>query len=204
MPKRDTGGGGRGFRGRAVGLRPPTARFLIVSEGEKTEKLYFEAFEVPGLKVHAIGTGRSSIDVVREAVKQRERSGLEFAQVWCVFDRDQCTSRDCSAAFELAERQGIRVAFSNIKFELWFLLHFMFFETATRSEDYDEKLSDLLGHEYNKNSPTIYAEIADRQETAIANAARLLALYERPNPHEDNPSTTVHLLVIELNKYRRR
>lgn len=204
MAKREPARIGRGHRGRGVETRPMVARFLIVSEGEQTEKLYFEAFETSGLKVHAIGTGRSSVDVVREAVKHRDRSGFDFTQVWCVFDRDHCTSESFRDAIAAAKRNDMRVAYSNEAFELWFLLHFMFFDSAVGRQDYAEKLDGLLGHEYDKNSPTMYAELADRQETAIANAIRLLALYQRPNPHVDNPSTTVHLLVQELNKHRRR
>jgi hypothetical protein len=85
----------------------------------------------------------------------------------------------------------------NEAFELWFLLQFIFFDSAVGRQDYIEKLEGLLGHEYDKHSPSLYAELESRQETAIANAARLLALYPRPNPHADNPSTTVHRLVQE-------
>ncbi len=62
-------------------------------------------------------------------------------------------------------------------------------------------LTKLLRHEYKKNSETIYEELKSKQHDAIQHAKRLLIEYERPNPESDNPSTTVHLLVEELNSF---
>jgi len=62
-------------------------------------------------------------------------------------------------------------------------------------------LTKLLGHEYKKNSQTIYEELKDKQQDAIKYAKRLLQEYEPSNPETDNPSTTVHLLVEELNRF---
>ena len=52
----------------------------------------------------------------------------------------------------------------------------------------------------NKTSDTIYDDLFNRQETAIKNAEKLLKQYHKPNPAQDNPSTTVHLLVKALNQ----
>jgi hypothetical protein len=41
------------------------------------------------------------------------------------------------------------------------------------------------------------------QSQAIKNSKRLLEQYNPPQPAIDNPSTTVHLLVEELNKFVR-
>ena len=62
-------------------------------------------------------------------------------------------------------------------------------------------LTNLLPDKYEKNSQTIYEELKDRQQDAIKHAKRLLQEYDRPNPETDNPSTTVHLLVEELNSF---
>ena len=62
-------------------------------------------------------------------------------------------------------------------------------------------MTKLLGHEYQKNSETIYEELKSKQQDAIKHAKRLLIEYDRSNPESDNPSTTVHLLVEELNNF---
>jgi hypothetical protein len=62
-------------------------------------------------------------------------------------------------------------------------------------------LASLSGRKYKKNSETIYDELIDKQANAIKNATNLLKLYKPCNPAKDNPSTTVHLLVQELNKF---
>lgn len=54
---------------------------------------------------------------------------------------------------------------------------------------------------YQKNSETIYDELLSKQSTAIKNAENLLKQYELHNPAKDNPSTAVHILVKELNRF---
>jgi hypothetical protein len=84
---------------------------------------------------------------------------------------------------------------------LWYLLHFHFYNTGISRPDYQNMLTQLLRHEYKKNSKMIYEELKDKQQNAIKHAKRLLQKYDRPNPETDNPSTTVHLLVEELNSF---
>jgi hypothetical protein len=65
-------------------------------------------------------------------------------------------------------------------------------------------LTERLGIPYRKNNPDMYYLLEDWQPTAIRNAQTLLDSYgSHHNPERDNPSTTVHYLVQELNKYAR-
>jgi len=48
----------------------------------------------------------------------------------------------------------------------------------------------------------IYEKLLPYQEVAIRNAKRLLDSYSNIDPFNNSPSTTVHLLVEELNKYK--
>jgi hypothetical protein len=47
----------------------------------------------------------------------------------------------------------------------------------------------------------MYEQLLAKQPTAVKNARKLLTQYTPPNPEKDNPSTTVHLLVEELNRF---
>ncbi|TWJ56183.1 hypothetical protein CHCC5023_1520 [Bacillus paralicheniformis] len=48
----------------------------------------------------------------------------------------------------------------------------------------------------------MYNLLKSKQSTAIKNAKRLLESYTSQNPENNKPSTTVHLLVEELNKFK--
>ena len=183
--------------------------FLIVCEGEKTEPNYFKSFPVDTkvIKLDIKGEGKNTKSLVKKAIEWKNKDEYdENDRFWCVFDRDKNTknsndAQNFNAAITLARNNGIDVAYSNDAFELWYLLHFHFYNTGTSRKDYPDKLTELLGHKYQKNSETIYEELKDKQQDAIKHAKLLLQKYDRPNPETENPSTTVHLLVEELNSF---
>lgn len=191
----------RGYSPRNVDTKEVRQRFLIVCEGEKTEPNYFRSFRVPKdvAEIDIKGVGENPSKLVDSAKDLKEQE--EYDQVWCVFDRDSWTPEDFNNAIKNAENQGFKVAYSNEAFELWYVLHFEFLNTGIPRSDYLQKLSRLLNQKYQKNSEKIYDELFDRQPTAIRNAINLLNQYENHIPARDNPSTTVHLLVQELNKF---
>jgi RloB-like protein len=142
--------------------------------------------------------------LVRIAIKLRKeqaKEGPPYDQVWCVFDRDDFPVEHFQEAFTVAAENDIEIAYSNQAFELWYLLHFNYYNAAVSRASYIERLSKLLGHKYEKNSRTIYHELKEKQPDAIRNAARLLASYAMPEPEKNDPSTTVHKLVAQLNQY---
>jgi RloB-like protein len=200
--RRERGNSDKGYSDRKVGTRDTIPTFLIVCEGEKTEPNYFRSFPVSTRpEIDIVGAGCETIAVVNQAVKLRDKKSYD--RVWCVFDRDPSrvnnTKQRFNDALRLAEQEGIKVAYSNECFEIWYLLHFNFYNTAIPRSDYRKMLTKLLGYEYEKNSDDMYAQLEDRQPQAIKQAQKLLASYNPPNPESDNPATTVHLLVEELN-----
>ncbi len=190
----------RGYSPRKVDTREVKQRFLIVCEGEKTEPNYFEGFRVSKVvEIDVQGLGENPSKLVQSAKELKKQD--DYDQVWCVFDRDSWTIEDFNNAIKNATAQGFKVAYSNEAFELWYVLHFEFINTGIPRKDYLRKLTSLLGRTYQKNSETIYDELFEKQSTAIKNANNLFKQYEPPNPAKDNPSTTVHLLVQELNRF---
>jgi len=191
----------RGRRGRIVGRREVRQRFLIVCEGEKTEPGYFRAFQVPGVVVDIRSTTNRGLGLINEAIQRRTQD--EYDQIWCVFDRDDLSDTVIRKAFDHAKKENINIAFSNQAFELWYLLHFAYYNTAMTRKQYSSLLSSHLGCTYAKDSANMYIILLDRQATAINHARRLYAQYNQWDPATADPSTTVHLLVEELNKHRR-
>ena len=198
-------------KGKKQGRRPNRVRelhprFLIVCEGEQTEPNYFRSFRVSA-DVKVVGTGRSPTGLVEYAQKLKDkakRNKQGYTAVWVVFDRDDFSSESFNGAITQAERAGFGVAYSNEAFELWYVLHFDYMDNAITRQQYQNILSGRLIKPYRKNDPTLYGRLINRQPAAIRNADRLLAAYQpHHNPAYDNPCTTVHHLVQELNRHIR-
>lgn len=178
----------------------PRQTFLIVCEGERTEPNYFKGFQAPAdVKIHIYGEGFNSLSLVKRAIKLA--SDHHYDQVWCVFDRDDVPKQIFNSAISLAKQKKFHVAYSNEAFELWYVLHFNYLHTGITRSDYINQLTKRLDHPYIKNDKNMYRDLLHRQPTAIKNARKLLAIHTKDNPEANNPSTTIHLLVEELNKF---
>lgn len=191
----------QGYSARKVNTREIKQRFLIVCEGEKTEPNYFQSFRVPKVVIEIQGLGENPSKLVQSANDLKSED--DYDQVWCVFDRDDWTKEDFNSAISSAKKYEFKVAYSNEAFELWYVLHFEFLNTGIPRNDYIKKLTSLLGKKYQKNSTTIYNDLLDKQDIAIKNAKKLLEQYEPSQPEQNNPSTTVHLLVERLTEFAR-
>ncbi len=198
---------------RNIALR---STFLIFCEGINTEPEYFNSFPImPEAK--AVGLGRSGISLVEKAIelleKQTEKDPDQ--QVWVVFDRDvryadgKKGNLDFDKAIKLAHQKGIKCAFSNDCFELWFILHREFQQSALNRKQYYEKLSKWLNINYEKLGKVkdfgtkLYHDFEYQTENAIKNAKKLHGFQSDLVFSQQNPCTTVYQLVVELRKNRR-
>lgn len=178
-------------------------RILIVCEGKKTEPNYFLSFPVNRevVEVDVTGEGANTLSLVQEAIKLRDAAAHPYNQVWCVFDKDEFPLDNFNKAFQLAKNQAIHIAYSNQCFELWYLLHFQYNDTAIQRNTYLVKLSKVLDKDYKKNDSTMYELLKDRQPDAIRNSKKLMNSYHKFNPGRNDPSTTVYRLVEKLNEF---
>ncbi len=199
---------------KRISAQRPLRKILIVCEGKKTEKYYFDAFETNKklIEVKVLGAGRNKDSLVEYAIELKidaELRNEKYAEVWCVFDRDSypIDSRDkhkFNMAIRIAKNNQIKTAYSNDAFEIWYILHFNYHQTAWSRDLYKNKLTELLKTEYKKNDKEMYVKLIDKQPTAIKNAKKLLEYHSTNrvhNPESDNPCTTVHILVNFLNDY---
>ncbi len=188
----------------------PRDRILIVCEGEKTEKLYFEDAR-QSLGIHRgqavvevkSGEGSNPKNIVETAKKLKtkaEQEGNAFSSVYCVFDRDEHAHYQSS--IERAEKLKIVSIKSIPCFEYWVLLHFRdhgapYMRTGTRTpcecvyRDVKAEWSD-----YTKGRKRLFTDLQERLPDAKSRAVRRLSSARQDGC--DNPSTEMHLLLNAL------
>jgi hypothetical protein len=176
--------------------------FLIVCEGSKTEPSYFSSFRLPKHVFDIEGCGANTGTVVNEAIRLSKEK--VYDEVWCVFDRDSFPRQNVNSAIVKAAENGFNVAFSNESFELWYVLHFCYLDAALNRQQYCDKLTELLGEKYEKNSNRMYERLTALQPEAIKNAKRLERNVTNTSWSNRIPYTGVHLLVQRLNSYAKK
>ena len=192
---------------RRQGVREIKQSFLIVCEGEKTEPDYFKAFRMTAATVKAVGQAMNTMTLVSKAISIRDADQKRkkiYDQCWVVFEKDDFPAKDFNQAIQFAEKNGFRVAYSNQAFEYWFLLHYNLYNGAIHRGQYKDMLTKLTGMPYSKSDgygAVMYNLLLSRQQQAINNAETVLAEISHGNPAEEESSTTVQRLVVELNKY---
>lgn len=192
--------------------KPVETRILIVCEGEKTEKLYFDAFRGNQIgqyivNVECEGTAKNTIQVVKRALalkRKAQKNGEPFDNVWAVFDLDDFPPKKFNHAISYGERNGVRCAWSNQSFELWYVLHFTPIDSFLPRMMHAPYINHYLrkyipGYSYRKSDPnmleylTMYGNEAMATELALKSVMHF-SLNLHPF-HLRNPSTTVYRLV---------
>lgn len=196
---------------RKIEVRSKRVYFLIVCEGEKTEPNYFRAviddFPIGSIVLVDIeGTGKNTLSIIDECISLRDKSLREYDRIWAVFDRDSFPAVNFDNAINKAEANQIKCAWSNEAFELWFLLHFQFVNTAMNRDSYKSFLErevrkkGLRDYVYLKNSISIYnvLKTTGNRNQAIEWAQILEDVYTNRSYSRHNPCTKVHHLINEL------
>ena len=131
--------------------------FLIVCEGEKTEPNYFESLksalpkgvlDVCDFKI--IGTGNNTNSLVTKAMQLRGQwqiqTGRTIDKLWIVFDKDSFTPQSFNSAIQtcIANAPNVEAAWTNEAFELWYLLHFHFYNTGINRNNIKSLLKTTL------------------------------------------------------------
>ncbi|MBK7468130.1 MAG: RloB domain-containing protein [Saprospiraceae bacterium] len=186
--------------------------FLIVTEGERTEPLYFEYFKnyLPKNFLETIkisGEGDNTLNIVRKAIelKSERNSSLRpaYDEVWAGFDKDNFPDSRFNEAVSLANQVGINSGHSNQSFELWYVLHFQYLTSALDRSDYIKLLSKKLGFKYEKNNPIVVEYLFKNCniKQAISWAKQLESLHSEKTPAQSCPYTKVYILVEKLLAY---
>nr|WP_295924639.1 RloB family protein [uncultured Dyadobacter sp.] len=203
---------------RKVDARAKRVYYLIVCEGERTEPNYFEGLKrdlpkgvLTAFQIDIEGLGMNTQSLVDEAVRLRDvyekETGRAVDNLWVVFDRDSFAANEFNNAIDSCDAREIYCAWSNEAFELWYLLHFHYYNTAIGRHDYQRLIENNLrgfltdDYAYKKNSLEMYdllkrfGSVSD----AIRNAQRLARNFEGRQDYADhNSCTMVYKLVDEL------
>jgi hypothetical protein len=205
---------------RVENIKPKRKYILIVCEGEKTEPNYFKALKeslpkgvLEVCEFRIVGTGYNTASLVRKAMKHRtdweEETRRTVDKLWVVFDRDSFTPTSFNTAVNtcIRNKPSVDCAWSNEAFELWYLLHFHYYNTGISRADYQALIESnfrgkgLTGYRYQKNSTEMYSLLQQfgDQKAAIRSAKRLERTYAGRHDYANhNPCTLVYKLVEEL------
>ena len=204
------------FKERKVSTRDFAIRFLIVSEDTKSSTDYFKALikevqaacsgsKVVGIAKDSIvrGCGKGTTRLLKKAQSIRDNYQTPFDRCWLVFDKDDFN--DFNEAIEKAIDAGFEVAWSNESFELWYLLHFRYYSTASSRSKCTKVLEAEIqkckpSFRYDKGSSSMHSILAEHgdQRQAIKNAEKLRNTYRDTNYSSHNPCTHVDRLIKEI------
>ena len=201
---------------RKVPLRPE--HHLIVTEGTKTEPLYFgeirqrinDRYHGDWVTVEVKGAGMSTLSLLQHARSLAESSVRGFTHVWVVYDRDSFPPADFNAVADECATEGaggarFHAIWSNECFELWYLLHFEFLQSDLSRDMYIPKLDahlEKLGMgPYRKNDSGMFTALETLLDNAIENAHKLEELNAGKTPEASRPGTMVHKLIENLRPF---
>ncbi|MFA6172631.1 MAG: RloB family protein [Kiritimatiellales bacterium] len=194
-------------------------RLHIFCEGEKTEPNYLNGYIercFPGTKLTLVRATKKNtpIPLVEEAIAEKSRRDIpEEDQFWVVYDRESSINYPDALhaeARDKAKANGIKIAFSNVCFEVWLLLHFQ--ETVPNCDSCADlcKRSLLKKHipDYDKGVKRNYtaAEVSMARKNAVKLNKQTKAGADASwtKPYQWNPYTNVHELLDEMDAHEKR
>ena len=189
---------------------------LIVSEGTKTEPYYFNALkarinskESNRVQVDIKGTGLNTIGLLEYAKKLVANNANGYRHVWLVYDKDDFPEDHFNQMVEACKtinkdsETEYHAIWSNQCMELWFLLHYSFFQSDLHRSEYYPKLSAVFekSGEYKKNREDIFDLLYPKLGDAIMNAERLEEENRGRTPSESAPGTMMHIMMKKFKPY---
>ena len=202
---------------RTSGYLAPYERYLIVCEGSKTERYYFEsliddyklgnnvnvasqAYTCP-LQLARYASNFIHGNQKDEDIEEKE----EYDKVFCVFDKDKHAHYASALSF-IKDKEGLIATNSVPCFEYWLILHFEntskpFYSNPSKSAG-DEAVTYLKKYikKYEKGDNDIYKKTKKYMSIALKRAKVINKQAKEVN--NDNPSTYITELVDKLNKLK--
>lgn len=171
-------------RGRpSASQRPRKRRFLVVTNGEVTERQYFKGLQAElgdvvidvrsdkadpaSLAKYALGLAK------REGGSSKKRDDEGFQAIYVVTDVDQFTSAQFKIASATCSKAGMELIVSNPCFEVWLVDHLASCpESHTEARDVERRAAELKIVSGSRNKHVEYSCISGKGREACANARR--------------------------------
>lgn len=195
---------------RKKSFRAVYEKILIVTEGSKTEPLYFmeikDFYEINTANIVITGDcGSDPLSVVNcaEELYQKEvGKGDAFDKVYIVIDKDTHANyaQALTKVSELARSNPFLLINSVPCFEYWLLLHYCYTTSAFHANGKVSSGGAVLAAlrrylpAYEKAQEGIFKLLFNKLDYAIENAIR--SLTQATEVNTDNPTTHIHELVI--------
>lgn len=191
--------------------------WLLVCEGKQTEPNYFESLleyannkTAKKIKYKIEGTGRNTESLVGYVDNffsyvddLKINVNIPFGKIFVIFDKDSFKKEQFNNAIYTAQKKGYIPIWSNECIELWFLLHFIYFDSNITRAEYFSKLGHILGCSYQKNDDHFNMLDSEKNlKNATKNAKKLFANSENCTSFANkSPCTTVFFLIEEIEAY---
>lgn len=202
-------------RDKAILIQPEY--HLIVTEGTKTEPQYFQSIKDiinrkyrDRIRLDISGEGLNTISLFETAKSKAARNPNVYRHVWVVYDTDDFPAENVNRTEELCEQNSndettYHAIWSNQCIELWYLLHFSFFQSDIHRSEYWSKLTEYLegigAGSYTKGRPDMFEVLEPFIKRGIANAKKLDDRNKGKKPSSAAPGTKVYELVEMLKPY---
>lgn len=172
--------------------------YVIATEGEVTEKLYFNGlFRRKNIRMPILFTkkGNSSPEkVLRRLSEYKNEHNAAPNELWLVIDRDYWNKETLQKIEQECRNKHYNLIISNPCFELWLLLHRDNPKNPLTASECEKEIKKLIPN-YTKSKYKI-DELEKNIEKAIQNAKRL----NHANVIDEAPATEVFKLVEKLLK----
>jgi ribosomal protein S18 len=198
-------------------------RYLIVCEGEATERNYFKGLsdyldektngdftKVKPKKFVIKGIGRDPGSLVNSIQKILNRENYDFKKIFCVFDKDKIDGETFDNVVYKCEQSGFIPIWSNLCFEIWLIAHFENFSSEVSCKKFENKLTKIFQSikknktiKYDKNFEEIFKFVTNNGKVseAVKRAKLSKQINCSKNPSQSDPHTEMYLVLEEFEEY---
>lgn len=190
---------------------------LIVTEGTETEPQYFKSIRDvinrqyrDKIQLDIFGEGDNTLSLFEKARRRASENPNGYKHVWVIYDTDDFPADHINRTAQQCEQSctsetQFHAVWSNQCIELWYLLHFGFFQSDIHRNEYWPKLTEWLvsigAGEYAKGRADMYRVLRPFMDIAISNAKKLDAVNIGKTPAGSAPGTKVYELIDKLKPY---